>query len=314
MECLHERPIVGKNLNVNQQDRILYASFLCRSFFACLSICVERFLDLFFGHSGIKPASHGNSTFPTTGGHGVIEDSDDISSINSSSGQGKHQPVGALASVALWCDAELSRFSSVFAVNVLGDLSFYALGLDESKSNAITGRIDKFETQAEVIRWKDQLYAAEETREHARAKSLRRKIAILKRDQGHRIDMVKKVPSKSTKCKVRDQENRLGMVENLPSKNSTNEKRQMAIKTIGICVDQAFHFASEHLNSIGLPLTPRLAEYIRPHLKGCEATIAREIEDKWDHIIFDWKHSSLSDINVISSPRSSRKMTNTSDF
>merc|ERR1712048_1253267 len=104
------------------------------------------------------------------------------------------------------------------------------------------------------------------------------------------------------------------MVKISPLKDISNEERQMAIKTIGICVGQAFHFASEHLNSIGLPLTPRLAEYIRPHLKGCEATIAREIEDKWNHIIFDWKHSSLSDSNVISSPRSSRKMTNTSDF
>ena len=38
---------------------------------------------------------------------------------------------------------------------------------------------------------------------------------------------------------------------------------QNAIEVAAQCVDQAFQYASENLDSIGLPLTPRLAEYMR---------------------------------------------------
>ena len=57
------------------------------------------------------------------------------------------------------------------------------------------------------------------------------------------------------------------------------------------CIEQAFEFATECLNLIGLPLTPRLAEYLRPRLKGTESEVALEIDFKWDHIIFNWKQS-----------------------
>ena len=38
---------------------------------------------------------------------------------------------------------------------------------------------------------------------------------------------------------------------------------QNAIEVAAQCVDQAFSCASQNLDSVGLPLTPRLAEYIR---------------------------------------------------
>ena len=57
------------------------------------------------------------------------------------------------------------------------------------------------------------------------------------------------------------------------------------------CIEQALEFATECLNLIGLPLTPRLAEYLRPRLKGTEAEVALEIDCKWEHIIFNWKES-----------------------
>ena len=57
------------------------------------------------------------------------------------------------------------------------------------------------------------------------------------------------------------------------------------------CIEQALEFATECLNFIGLPLTPRLAEYLRPRLKGTEADVALEIDCKWEHIIFNWKGS-----------------------
>jgi hypothetical protein len=38
---------------------------------------------------------------------------------------------------------------------------------------------------------------------------------------------------------------------------------QTAIEVAAQCIDQALQYASENLDSIGLPLTPRLAEYLR---------------------------------------------------
>jgi hypothetical protein len=38
---------------------------------------------------------------------------------------------------------------------------------------------------------------------------------------------------------------------------------QTAIQVAAQCIDQALQYASENLDSIGLPLTPRLAEYLR---------------------------------------------------
>ena len=54
------------------------------------------------------------------------------------------------------------------------------------------------------------------------------------------------------------------------------------------CIGYAFRFASESLNSIGLPLIPRLAASFRKHLKGSEAEIAVQLKHEWNHIVFDW--------------------------
>jgi len=54
------------------------------------------------------------------------------------------------------------------------------------------------------------------------------------------------------------------------------------------CVDQAFLFAAENLDSIGLPLTPKLAELIRPRLKGCEGDIAGYLDPRWKALTFEW--------------------------
>lgn len=39
--------------------------------------------------------------------------------------------------------------------------------------------------------------------------------------------------------------------------------RQLAIEVAAQCIDQAFHYATANLDAIGLPLAPRLAEYMR---------------------------------------------------
>ena len=69
---------------------------------------------------------------------------------------------------------------------------------------------------------------------------------------------------------------------------SPEKDRQLAIKVAANCIDCTFQFASESLDSIGVPLAPRLAENIRPNLKGCEAEIAMLLKAKWNHVVFDW--------------------------
>ena len=63
---------------------------------------------------------------------------------------------------------------------------------------------------------------------------------------------------------------------------------QHSIEVAAKCVEQAFSFASEHLDSIGLPLTPKLAENLRPRLKGCEAEIAALLDPRWKALAFEW--------------------------
>ena len=45
-----------------------------------------------------------------------------------------------------------------------------------------------------------------------------------------------------------------------------SKERKNAMEVAAQCVDQAFLYASQNLDSVGLPLTPRLAEYIRARL------------------------------------------------
>lgn len=63
---------------------------------------------------------------------------------------------------------------------------------------------------------------------------------------------------------------------------------QHSIEVAAKCIEQAFSFASENLDSIGLPLTPKLAENIRLRLKGCESEIAALLDPRWKALAFEW--------------------------
>ncbi len=54
------------------------------------------------------------------------------------------------------------------------------------------------------------------------------------------------------------------------------------------CIDQAFAYSSENLDTIGLSLTPKLAENLRPKLKGCEGEVAAYLDARWKAVTFDW--------------------------
>jgi len=178
-------------------------------------------------------------------------------------------PASALAAIALWCDSELNKFSSTFGSKVLGNL---ALSPRNGKVfNSITDTITEFEVASDIAHLKNQLRSAEEMGEHITAGHLRKKIAKQETDS---------------------KEGNSGSRATAP-KSAEGKNRKLAISIAGKCVDQALEFSTECLNTIGLPLTPRLAEYMRPRLKGAEAEIAMDLEVKWDHIIFDWKDAPL---------------------
>ena len=94
---MHEQPISGAG-NV---DLVIYSAQLSQSFFSCLATAVEGFLDLF-----IAAAPSRNSE------------------TESSSPSSKNIPAGAVASVVLWCDGELSKFASAFGgARILANLA-----------------------------------------------------------------------------------------------------------------------------------------------------------------------------------------------
>jgi hypothetical protein len=92
-------------------DLVIYAAQLSQSFFSCLANAVEGFLDLFLNVAPNPSSSQNNK-----------EDSSyDGSSMHSHSS--RNIPPGALASIVLWCDSELSKFASAFGGSrVLGNL------------------------------------------------------------------------------------------------------------------------------------------------------------------------------------------------
>lgn len=71
-------------------------------------------------------------------------------------------------------------------------------------------------------------------------------------------------------------------------KISLAKEREHSIEVAAKCVEQAFLFASENLDSIGLPLTPKLAENMRARLKGCEAEISALFDPRWKALTFEW--------------------------
>ena len=194
----------------------------------------------------------------------MIDDHSETSSINTGTSL-KSIPASALAATCLWCDSELLKFASVFGSKVLGNLMLSPR--EGGSSNKITDKINKFEVVADLSHLKQQLRAAEEVGEYVAAGKLRKKIAI------------------------QEEEERNGNTDHRAAamQKSTDKDRNTAIDIATKCIDQALDFSSEFLNTIGLPLAPRLAEYLRARLNGAEIDIAILLEDKWDHIIFDWK-------------------------
>ena len=155
-ECLYERPICDTT-SINNKDIVIYAGQLSHSFFKCLASSMEGFIDLFLNVDKEM---------------GREDDQSELSSINTGS---VIVPASALSATCLWCDSELSKFSSVFGSKVLGNLSLHASS--DSFNNGITDKINKFETVADISHLKDQLRKAEEMGEYAAAGKLRRKIA-----------------------------------------------------------------------------------------------------------------------------------------
>ena len=82
-----------------------------------------------------------------------------------------------------------------------------------------------------------------------------------------------------------------------------------SIEVAAKCINQAFAFATENLDTIGLPLTPKLAECMRPKLKGCEAEVAALLDLRWKALAFEWTTELIvQDIHIpsrsMASPRS----------
>jgi hypothetical protein len=105
---LHERPISG----TGSVDLVIYAAQLSQSFFSCLANAVEGFMDLFLSAASNEP------------GNDKTDFSLDQSSIHSDLQSVRLLPAGALASIVLWCDAELAKFAAAFGgTRILGNLA-----------------------------------------------------------------------------------------------------------------------------------------------------------------------------------------------
>eukprot|EP00957_Ditylum_brightwellii_P137968 10518766-Ditylum_brightwellii.AAC.1 len=96
MESLHERPISSAG-TTGTMDVVIYAAQLSQSFFSCLAMAVEGFLDLFMEHGGTQKPHNALGRL----------DDDDQSSLHST--VGKKVPAGALAAIVLWCAAAALR-------------------------------------------------------------------------------------------------------------------------------------------------------------------------------------------------------------
>jgi hypothetical protein len=80
-----------------------------------------------------------------------------------------------------------------------------------------------------------------------------------------------------------------------------SRERKAAIDVASQCIAQAFLYASQNLDSVGLPLTPRLAGYIRPRLKGCEDEVSMLLDDRWKNLTADWRQrNSMIDTTLVS--------------
>ena len=213
LEALSEKPISG----AGSVDLVIYAAQLSQSFFSCLANSVEGFLDCFMmsATASLSAAdAHKNED----------ETSLADSSLHSISMQTKNAPSGAVASVVLWCDAELAKFAAAFGgTRILANLALSPPPRNDGpkKPRVVGGGPVDLESEG----WKD---------------------------------------------------------------------RKNAIEVAAQCVDQAFLYATQNLDSVGLPLAPRLAEYIRVRLKGCEDEVSQLLDDRWQHLTADWRISTTS--------------------
>jgi len=90
------------------------------------------------------------------------------------------------------------------------------------------------------------------------------------------------------------------------SKVSLAKEREHSIEVAAKCVNQAFAFATENLDTIGLPLTPKLSEYMRPKLKGCDAEVASLLDPRWKALAYEWfsiTERNMHDIRPMITPR-----------
>ena len=71
--------------------------------------------------------------------------------------------------------------------------------------------------------------------------------------------------------------------------------RRTAIEVAAQCIDQALLYASQNLDSVGLPLTPRLAEMIRIRLKGCEHEVSLLLDERWQGLTQEWRNVSMNE-------------------
>lgn len=209
LEALHERPLTGTG-NV---DLVIYAAQLSQSFFSCLAGAIEGFLDLFLPSAPMLEKSPKD------------EVSFDENSINSNALNIRNLPAGALASIVLWCDGELTKFATAFGgTRVLGNLALSPPPRDSASPS---------------------------------------KAAV-----GPRI---------------------LGQSSKSDGLANLNKDRQNAIEVAAQCIDQAFQYATENLDTVGLPLASSLAQSFRKRLKGCEAEVAKLLDDRWRPIVLEWE-------------------------
>lgn len=193
---------------------VIYAAQLSQSFFSCLAGAIEGFLDLFLSAAASSTANKD-------------EISIDESSINSQGASIRNLPAGALASIVLWCDGELTKFAAAFGgTRILGNLA-----LSPPPREA------------------------------------------LQQKKGPRV---------------------LGQGNNASSSSvhdtiSGSKDRQSAIEVAAQCVGQAFQYATENLDDVGLPLCPQLAHMLRKRLKGCEAEVASLLDEEWKPIVLEWE-------------------------
>jgi len=246
-------------------DVVIYAAQLSQSFFTCLAMAVEGFLDLFLDN------------YSAAGGGMGRDDSDQEEMSSLHSAVGRKVPAGAIAAIVLWCDSELSKFAAAFGgTRVLGNLALSAPVERDPNSGADIAR------EAQISDARSRLREAEDSKLHAMAATMRQKLADLEKEEkengGRHVGRRTSGDERTPKATAVDSKERLAAID-------------IATK----CVDQAFQFASENLDSIGLPLTPRLAEYIRARLKNCEGEIAGNLEGRWDHVTFDWSNDEGSD-------------------